>query len=141
MNINAATVAITAARPVGRERTCTHCTTTYRSPRASRFCGDACRKKAQRRKVRAGHWMLRLLERADMVGPISADPPAIGLTVPNDFALESVNAFMARTGHAYLPASEFGAMLRELNVYSYGAEPVAARKRVLEAEYARRRRR
>lgn len=120
---------------VGRERTCTQCGATYRSPRnSSRYCSPACRKKANRGTAPTGGpeagpkgWSIitKALQKAGYVGPIgpassrSKDAPVFGLTVPAEHALDELSFQFNRRGWGYVSREEFNAALRRDGIHGF----------------------
>lgn len=84
--------------PIGRERICAQCTSTYRAPRVSSlYCSAKCRLRAHRgTEVTEGktldlvrRWLLRRTY-AGQIGPVNRRdprPPVYALTVSRAFAL------------------------------------------------------
>lgn len=108
----------------GRERTCTQCGATYRSQRnSSRFCSDACRKKANRGSAPTGgpkagpdgfSIITKALFKVGYVGPVNAPKaaPVFALLVPFEHALDELSFHFNRKGWGYVTRDEFTAALR-----------------------------
>lgn len=116
----------TAPANKGRERTCAQCGTVYRSPRQSRYCGNACRTKAKRGAApktaeRPLSVISKALRKLGMIGPIGpAD--VLGLTVPRVHALEELSYIFQRRGWGYISPTEFDEALRTDGIRSYSAD-------------------
>ncbi|RIV89590.1 hypothetical protein D2V17_05840 [Aurantiacibacter xanthus] len=124
---------------VGRERTCTQCGATYRSPRnSSLYCSPACRKKANRGSTptagpKAGPAtfspITKALLVAGYVGPItgSKSEPVYALTVPFDHALAELSYQFNRKGWGNVSREEFAEALRSDGIQDfYARSPEAA---------------
>lgn len=125
---------ITPAR-AGRERTCNHCGTTYRSPRnSSRYCSTACRQKANRGTAPTGGpkagptgWdiITKALNKAGYVGQIgpvsgrSNTAPTYALLVPYEHALNELSFQFNRRGWGYISREEFDAALRRDGIQGF----------------------
>lgn len=94
------TETITPARPKGRERTCAHCQTIYRSKtKRSKFCSSACRIASFRGDdPRRGAILRKRLEALGFIGPVgpwnkkNPRPTTYALLVPVTDALAEINA-------------------------------------------------
>ena len=113
---------------VGRERTCTQCGATYRSPRnSSRYCSNACRMKAKRGTAptggpRAGPDGFTIITKALLiagfvgkVGPTSSrsnEAPSYAVLVPFEHALDELSFQFNRKGWGYVSRDEFSEALK-----------------------------
>lgn len=143
------TTQITPAR-VGRERECVQCGTVYRSPRASRFCSNACNMKAKRgTKPTRQHSsdpaaftpVGKLLLRCNLAGPIgrtSDGGRAYGLTVRRRDALAEAQHIFDTKGWGLLSEGEFDAALAldGFQPFSTDSELTLTRKRLAAARKA-----
>ncbi|WP_157726858.1 hypothetical protein [Qipengyuania flava] len=125
---------------VGRERTCTQCRTTYRSPRnSSRYCSNACRMKAKRGTApkadpKGGPDGFSIITKAlliaGFVGPItrasSKAQPVYALTVPFEHALDELSFQFNRKGWGYVSRAEFTEALRVDGIEDFHARSVEA---------------
>lgn len=126
---------ITPAR-AGRERNCTHCGATYRSPRSSSlYCSNACRMKAKRGTAPTATscgpagWSpitkaLHLAGYIGCIGPVSAlskAAPVYALTVPYELALDELSFQFNRRGWGYVRKEEFDDALRRDGIVDHKA--------------------
>jgi len=126
---------ITPAR-AGRERNCTHCGATYRSPRSSSlYCSNACRMKAKRGTAPTATscgpagWnpitkALHLAGYIGCIGPVSAlskAAPVYALTVPYELALDELSFQFNRRGWGYVRKEEFDDALRSDGIVDHKA--------------------
>lgn len=138
MNIPEASASTTVCK--GRERTCAHCGAVYQSPRASRYCSNACRCRAKRGYSpkpsaptgTASFTVIgRMLLKLGMVGLIG---PAMvyGLTVPADYALAELRLIMNRKGWGQLSEPEFTSALKTDGIRRFTSDSpeATARKRL-----------
>lgn len=126
----------------GRERTCTQCGTTYRSPRnSSLYCSNACRQKAKRGTIPTGRhkadsarWtsITKALHKTGYVGCVgpwkSSDKaaPVYALLVPFEHALDELSFHFNRKGFGYITRDEFTEALRRDGVQDYHARSAEA---------------
>lgn len=119
----------------GRERTCTHCGATYRSPRnSSRYCSTSCRQKANRGTAPTGGpkagpegWSIitKALFKAGYVGQVgpvmgkSKDAPVYALVVSYAHALDELSFQFNRRGWGYISPDEFADALRRDGIKPY----------------------
>jgi hypothetical protein len=131
---NMTTEQITPAR-AGRERTCTHCGATYRSPRTSSlYCSTSCRQKANRGtaptggpKVTDGNLspITKALLRVGYVGCISPasnrskEAPVYALLVSREHAHTELAHQFSRKGWGVISREEFVEALRKDGIKSY----------------------
>ena len=120
---------------VGRERTCTQCGATYRSPRnSSRYCSNVCRMKAKRGTApkadpAAGpdgfSVSTKSLLVAGFVGPVTnasrKAQPVYALTVPFEHALDELSFQFNRRGWGYVSRQEFTEALRADGIEDFHA--------------------
>lgn len=130
-----------AAR-VGRERTCTQCGATYRSPRnSSLYCSPRCRKRAHRgtaptggpRAGPSGYSIISsVLLRCGYVGRIApsvergTEPPTYGLLVDRQAAFGEIAYQFDRRGWGILTRAEFDAALRADGIKDFSTRSPAA---------------
>ena len=126
---------------VGRERTCTQCGATYRSPRnSSLYCSPACRKKANRGSAptagpKAGPAtfspITKALLVAGYVGPItgSKSEPVYALTTPCDHALAELSYQFNRKGWGNVSRDEFAEALRADGIRAFDTRSPQAAER------------
>lgn len=126
---------ITTPARAGRERTCTQCGATYRSPRnSSRFCSTACRQKANRGTAPTGgpkagpdNWSMitKVLHKVGFVGCIgpastrSTTAPTYALLVPYDHAFEELSFNFQRLDWGIVDKEEFNTALRRDGIKPY----------------------
>lgn len=126
----------------GRERTCTHCEATYRSPRnSSRYCSNACRQKAKRGTAPTNHlkdgpagWCVitKALHKAGYVGCVgpavakSKATAVYALLVPFEHALEELSFHFNRKGFGYVTRAEFTDALRRDGIQDFHARSAEA---------------
>ncbi len=127
----------TSAR-AGRERTCTQCGATYRSQRkSSRYCSDACRKRANRGTAPTGGpaagpagftVITKALLIAGYVGLITGSKPVpvYALTVPFEHALDELSFQFNRKGWGYISRDEFTEALRSDGIQGFAPRSPAA---------------
>lgn len=125
---------ITPAR-AGRERTCTHCGATYRSPRnSSLYCSTSCRQKANRGTAPTGgpkateggyHLITKALKKVGYVGcigPVSSrsqQAPVDALLVTRDHAYTELAYHFSRKGWGIVSREEFDEALRRDRIKGY----------------------
>ena len=106
---------------VGRERTCTQCGATFRSPRKRNYCSNACRMKAKRGTApKTGPDGFTIITKAliiaGYVGPVTQPSrkaaSAYALTVPFEHALDELSFQFNRKGWGYVSRDEFSEALR-----------------------------
>ena len=129
---------------VGRERTCTQCGATYRSPRnSSRYCSPACRKRANRGTAPTGGpkagpagWSIitKALVAVGYVGRIgpatsrSRAAPTYGLVVPDEHALNEISFQFNRKGFGHVSREEFTQALKRDGIQSFTSRSPEAAK-------------
>lgn len=126
----------------GRERNCTQCGATYRSPRnSSLYCSNACRQKAKRgtapkRGLKAGPagWTIitKALHKAGYVGCVGPwkcsdkAAPVYALLVPFEHALDELSFHFNRKGFGYINRDEFTQALRRDGIQDFHARSAEA---------------
>lgn len=129
------TTTLTTPARAGRERTCTQCGATYRSPRnTSRYCSTACRQKANRGTAPTGGpkagpagWetITKALHKAGyvgLIGPVSDRSnaaPSFALTVPHEHAFNELSCQFNRRGWGCVSREEFDAALRRDGIHGF----------------------
>lgn len=129
---------------VGRERTCTQCGATFRSPRKRDYCSNACRMKAKRGTApkadpKAGPEGFTIITKALLIagyvgkiGPTSSrskDAPVYALTVPFEHALDELSFQFNRKGWGLVSREEFTAALKADGILSYETRSTEAADR------------
>lgn len=130
--------------PRGRERTCTQCGATYRSPRRSKYCSVACRKKANRGTAPTGGPkagpagftpITKALLKVRYVGCLGStgkggeDGPVFGLLVPHEHALQELSFQFNRKGFGHVSREEFTGALRRDNIQGYASRSTESAER------------